>query len=74
MKICARARGPLVVEISDGDSFELVNAQGVTLDVAGRKKILLCRCGATSAAPFCDGTHNRTSFEAPRAPSNEDDV
>jgi CDGSH-type Zn-finger protein len=60
-RICVRARGPLAVE---GD-FELVGADGQRLDTGDKKRVLLCRCGASGSKPFCDGSHYRTSFEAP---------
>ncbi|MCH9687371.1 MAG: CDGSH iron-sulfur domain-containing protein [Deltaproteobacteria bacterium] len=55
VRICTRARGPLVVE---GD-VELLDEAGQPVDLGERKKILLCRCGASKSAPLCDGTHNR---------------
>ena len=59
--IKARPRGPLVVE---GD-IELYDTQGERIDTQDRAKVLLCRCGASRNAPLCDGSHNRTNFEAP---------
>ncbi|MBI5496367.1 MAG: CDGSH iron-sulfur domain-containing protein [Deltaproteobacteria bacterium] len=61
VRISPRARGPLVVE---GD-IDLVDLDGRPVETAGRQRVLLCRCGATRVRPLCDGSHNRTGFEAP---------
>ena len=55
--VCAKdgpllARGPLTIVASDGRTI-----RGV--------KGALCRCGASSTRPFCDGTHRTTGFAAP---------
>lgn len=60
-RITARPRGPLLVE----GEIELVDLEGRPIDVAGRKRLLLCRCGASATKPLCDGAHNRIGFEAP---------
>jgi CDGSH-type Zn-finger protein len=56
--------GPLIVR---GD-FRLVDQDGAEID-PGRSTIALCRCGRSGIKPFCDGTHKRTGFSAPSAPS-----
>jgi len=56
--------GPLVVR---GD-FRLVDQDGGEID-PGRGTIALCRCGKSGIKPFCDGTHKRSGFSAPSAPS-----
>ncbi len=56
--------GPLIVR---GD-FRLVDADGVEID-PGRGTVALCRCGKSGIKPFCDGTHKRSGFSAPSAPS-----
>jgi len=56
--------GPLLVR---GD-FRLVDQDGVEID-PGRRTIALCRCGKSAIKPFCDGTHKRSGFSAPSAPS-----
>ncbi len=56
--------GPLIVR---GD-FRLVDQDGVEID-PGRDTIALCRCGKSGIKPFCDGTHKRSGFSAPSAPS-----
>ena len=57
-RICARKRGPLVVE----GPLELFDAHGHPVDVAGRSRVFLCRCGASRTTPLCDGSHNRVAF------------
>ncbi len=56
--------GPLIVR---GD-FRLVDQDGIEID-PGRGTIALCRCGKSGIKPFCDGTHKRSGFAAPSAPS-----
>jgi CDGSH-type Zn-finger protein len=56
--------GPLIVR---GD-FRLVDQDGAEID-PGRDTIALCRCGRSGIKPFCDGTHKRSGFSAPSAPS-----
>jgi CDGSH-type Zn-finger protein len=56
--------GPLIVR---GD-FRLVDQDGAEID-PGRDTIALCRCGKSGIKPFCDGTHKRSGFSAPSAPS-----
>lgn len=50
--------GPYIVngrvELKDGDG-------NVYLP---KDRVALCRCGASTAKPFCDGTHSRIGFQA----------
>ena len=56
--------GPLIVR---GD-FRLVDQDGAEID-PGRDTVALCRCGRSAIKPFCDGSHKRSGFSAPSAPS-----
>lgn len=56
--------GPLIVR---GD-FRLLDSDGAEID-PGRSTIALCRCGKSGIKPFCDGSHKRSGFSAPSAPS-----
>ena len=56
--------GPLIVR---GD-FRLLDQDGDEID-PGRDTIALCRCGKSGIKPFCDGSHKRSGFSAPSAPS-----
>jgi len=47
-------RGPVTVEDSDGNEY----------DVRERKSVALCRCGGSTTKPFCDGTHSKIGFAA----------
>ena len=65
-----RRNGPYVIE---SDEVKVVDWNGVEYPVS-RRPIALCRCGASSSKPFCDGTHSRTGFQAAEAavPGSED--
>jgi CDGSH-type Zn-finger protein len=74
IKIRAKKRGPLVIDLGEADALELVGTDGQPLDLGDRKRVTLCRCGGSATPPFCDGTHNRLPFEAPppvSSPSGE---
>jgi len=57
------ANGPYVME----GPLELVDPTGQTHQVEAGKKAALCRCGASTRKPFCDGTHSKIGFEAAEA-------
>jgi CDGSH-type Zn-finger protein len=50
-----RKNGPYVVE---GDEVRVIDWDGVE-HKPERLPIALCRCGASSQKPFCDGTHRK---------------
>ena len=54
--------GPLIVE-GVVELFD-TNDNKITLD---KNRIALCRCGASSNKPFCDGTHSQIGFQAGEA-------
>ena len=63
VKVTIRPNGPYLVE---GD-VELVDVNGAQVDTAGQARIALCRCGASTKKPFCDGTHSKIGFAAAEA-------
>jgi CDGSH-type Zn-finger protein len=42
--------------------IELRDADGKVLPT--KNKVWLCRCGASTKKPFCDGTHSKIGFQA----------
>lgn len=52
--------GPFLVT---GGLFRLIDAGGGEFSVE-KETIALCRCGASTRKPFCDGTHSRIGFQA----------
>lgn len=58
--------GPLIAE----GPVDLFDTEGnkITVD---KPKIALCRCGASSNKPFCDGTHSEIGFQAAAAVNPE---
>jgi CDGSH-type Zn-finger protein len=44
------ARGGILIESADGEPYEI------------RNRVTLCRCGASSNKPFCDGSHGTVGF------------
>ena len=65
MTIRLRKNGPYVVE---GDAVQIVDWEGLPYTI-GRRPVALCRCGASSTKPFCDGTHKKEGFQAAEAAS-----
>jgi CDGSH-type Zn-finger protein len=61
--ITVRPNGPLRVE----GPIKLVDYDGKVLDLGGKPARSLCRCGASTNKPFCDGTHSRIGFQAAAA-------
>ena len=55
--------GPYQVT-GDLAELELHDAKGNAYDVAHQKRVFLCRCGASTTKPFCDGQHSKIGFEA----------
>ena len=58
-----RRNGPYVVE---GDEVLVVDWNGAPYKVE-RRPVALCRCGASTNKPFCDGTHSKQGFQAAEA-------
>ena len=53
-------------ELNDVEALRIgfYDTAGGQVSTDGREKIALCRCGASSTKPFCDGTHSRIGFQA----------
>ncbi|MGA8764589.1 MAG: CDGSH iron-sulfur domain-containing protein [Candidatus Sulfotelmatobacter sp.] len=54
-------KGPYLI----AGKFALLDASGNKIEAG--EKIALCRCGASTRKPFCDGTHSKVGFEAAAA-------
>ena len=61
--ITVRLNGPYKVE---GDDVRLVDWNGNEYGIA-KRPFALCRCGASTNKPFCDGTHSKIGFQAGEA-------
>ncbi len=55
-----KPNGPYLVE----GPVDIYDTAGNKISTEGRPKIALCRCGASSNKPFCDGTHSQIGFQA----------
>lgn len=60
VQITPRENGPYLVK----GPIALVDADGNAYDTGGKDIIALCRCGASTNKPFCDGTHSKIGFAA----------
>jgi len=58
-KITALDNGPYLVK----DPVVVVDAEGNEFP-SERETIALCRFGASTNKPFCDGTHSKIGFQA----------
>ena len=66
VKITIRPNGPYKVEDPEG-AVELIDSAGNKIDLTGKPIYALCRCGASTTKPFCDGTHSKIGFQAAEA-------
>ena len=53
-----RPNGPYIVS----GAIELRDTDGNV--VATQTRTVLCRCGASTKKPYCDGTHSKVGFQA----------
>lgn len=65
--IKVRLNGPYLVDLSQGDVTLTDHAGNPIAIPPGKPNIALCRCGASTTKPFCDGTHSRIGFVAAEA-------
>jgi CDGSH-type Zn-finger protein len=63
VRITVNNNGPLKVE----GPIELLDAQGKAFPIREGKAAYLCRCGASTNKPFCDGAHSKIGFAAAEA-------
>ena len=61
--ITVRPNGPFRVE----GPIRLVDSNGEEWNLAGKPAVSLCRCGASTNKPFCDGAHSKIGFQAAEA-------
>jgi 3-phenylpropionate/trans-cinnamate dioxygenase ferredoxin subunit len=60
VSIRPKPNGPYLVE----GAVDIYDTAGNRIPTEDRPKIALCRCGASSNKPFCDGTHSKIGFQA----------
>ena len=58
-----RKNGTYLVE---DDDVKVLDWDGNEYPFA-RRPVALCRCGASTKKPFCDGTHSKIGFQAAEA-------
>lgn len=63
VEIVARPNGPYVAS-GDLSLLELRDGNGNLYDLSGKSRVFLCRCGASTTKPFCDGQHTKIGFQA----------
>jgi CDGSH-type Zn-finger protein len=66
VKMVVIGKGPYLVS-GDLGELEITDSGGQPIDLGGKTKVFLCRCGASTTKPFCDGTHSKIGFQAAEA-------
>ena len=72
VKVTIRPNGPYVVEAAEGE-VEMLDPAGNKVDLTGKPRFALCRCGGSVTKPFCDGTHSKIGFQAADAAVSQED-
>ena len=74
--IKVRKDGPYAIDITTGE-FLLVDHDGNPIPLPelkpGKTAYTLCRCGASTRKPFCDGTHSKIGFRGAEEAAREFD-
>ncbi len=70
--IKVRQHGPYRVDGGE-DEVRLIDWNDVEYTIS-KRPFALCRCGASTTKPFCDGSHSRVGFQAAEAavPDSQD--
>ena len=63
VEIVAKRNGPYLIT-GDLSQVDLRDGEGNLYDFSGKSRIFLCRCGASTTKPFCDGTHAKIGFRS----------
>lgn len=72
--IKVRETGPYLIDLSQGE-VSLIDHEGNPIAIPeGKTNITLCRCGASTQKPFCDGTHTKIGFLAAEAAQRKADA
>ncbi len=58
MRIVALENGPYLIETGGRYRVNGEEREG--------QRLALCRCGHSEKKPFCDGSHGRLGFQAPK--------
>ncbi|MBK5265439.1 MAG: CDGSH iron-sulfur domain-containing protein [Alphaproteobacteria bacterium] len=66
IEVVATKNGPYLLT-GDLSNLELRDGDGNLYELAGKRRIFLCRCGASTTKPFCDGQHSKIGFKAAEA-------
>jgi len=63
MRIRVKDDAGLRVELDEGETIELLDAEGRPFGLGERRAFSLCRCGRSARKPFCDASH-KEGFES----------
>ena len=72
--ITVRNNGSLFITGEDAANIRLVDHEGNEISIEGKKNVALCRCGASSKKPFCDGMHSKIGFKGAEEARKEFDA
>ena len=61
--IKVNTNGPLTIMAADVPQIRLTDSNGDEIALPEGKNLSLCRCGASSRKPFCDGQHKSNGFD-----------
>jgi len=66
--------GPYLIQGEDMANVVLVDHEGNRIAPNPKATLLkLCRCGASTTKPFCDGTHSKIGFKGAEEAQREFD-